>query len=246
MPVNELRRRDSWPPTILRLNDDELDDIADIEDIDVNPFSYFLTTPEDADDDLEDLSAGIESDEENTHPVREVSPSSLPRISDDLDDESYLTYEDVGRGFALPVTLQAFRDTHLSERNKKAAKILQESEIPHYHHVPPTPTLRGRGMVRLAAPGGRGRGQTHSLPRSRPRSWREPSPDVWSIPEEDEGQEQQDDSEDIISPLSLDESTDTRPPQLREEKTQSRQPVNSESPTSLPQKLKKKVRFALP
>lgn len=240
--MNEPRRRDSWPPTILRLHGEDLDDVAAIEDIDVNPFSYFLTSPEEIDDEvLEDLSAGIESDEDTTEPVREVSPSSLQRLTEHVDDESHMTPH-ITRGFALPVTLQAFTETHLSERDEKTARRSEAYDIPY--HVPPIPTLRGRRTVRLAPPGGRGRGQTRSLPGGRPHAWREPSPDVWSIPEETE--EEQDDSVDIISPLSLDNITSLPPQPAKQGKPSSGQGL-FEQPTQSPlKKIKKKVRFALP
>jgi len=243
MPLNEARRRDSWPPTILRLNDEDLGDIAEIEDIDLNPFSYFLTSPEEFDEELEDLSAGIESDEEIAPSVREVSPSSLQRIPEDVEDDSYLT-QDVGRGFAQPVTLQSFTEIHLSEQYKKTTnRGTDEFDGPNYGHIPPTPTLRGRGTIRLGVPGGRGRGQTRSLPGVRPHSWQEPSPDVWSIPEENE---EQDDSADIMSPLSLNDAEESKMPQVHEEKAPSQHGLEENPTTSPLKKLKKKVRFALP
>lgn len=133
MPFNELPSKgDSWPPTLLRLSSDPTStqtpritisapspspsppsDASDPSNpIDENPFSFFLTHPdndfdlddqeeEDPDeffyhdnepyvhsdlDDDEDLSAGIETpDSDNGTAVREISPSSLQRAMKDLD-----------------------------------------------------------------------------------------------------------------------------------------------------------------
>jgi hypothetical protein len=136
MPFNELPSKgDSWPPTLLRLSSDPTStstptpaitisapspspsspiDASDASNaIDENPFSFFLTRPdnefdlddedgeEDPDeffyhdaepyvysdlDDDEDLSAGIETpDSDNGTAVREISPSSLQRAMKDLD-----------------------------------------------------------------------------------------------------------------------------------------------------------------
>ncbi|KFY18950.1 hypothetical protein V491_04648, partial [Pseudogymnoascus sp. VKM F-3775] len=88
MPSHHLIRRDSWPPTILRLGHDGSPDISDT---DANPFAYFLepVVASDVDDneDYLDLSAGIESDDTKTPKVREVSPSSLQRLPILSDEE---------------------------------------------------------------------------------------------------------------------------------------------------------------
>lgn len=203
MPQSHPNRRDSWPPTIIRLFDEDLNTIpdgdedidADIDvDIDSNPFEFFLTSPEDSvpdDEYFSDLSAGIEeATDVPTTPVREISPSSLQRLAlpPTTKDVSYLDL--AGKGYAVPLSLHDFTLSHAAA--KKNARRLPET--------PPTPVLRptsptgsdappsamaprGRRIVRL---GPRGRGKTRSLESPRPHSWREPSPDVWSIPEESE------------------------------------------------------------
>lgn len=195
----EVNRRDSWPPTILRLHEDDLSP----EEIDANPFAYFLTSSAAADDDddyeyFEDLSAGIEAPNESKTPVREVSPSSLQRTPLETDDDSH-----VGSGFAIPLSLRDFTLSHSSsKRDKKAPLNTADSGRPS---PLPTAALRGRGTMRLAPNHGRG-GQTRSrsLSSPRPHSWREPSPDVWSIPEERE-----DTGLDNVPPLSLDWAEDS-------------------------------------
>src|SRR5450432_22898 len=179
MPFQELNRRDSWPPTILRLQDDNDDDLS-VEDIDENPFAYFLTSPTPEEDDefdfFEDLSAGIEGDGTSKTPVREVSPSSLQRIPLEQEDESPL-----GKVLSLPISLRDFTLTHEKRKKEKATR---QAEL---DRTIAANAMRGRRTVRLA-PGrtARGRGQTRSLSGSRPHSWREPSPEIDSIPEERE------------------------------------------------------------
>ncbi|RDL30132.1 uncharacterized protein BP5553_10410 [Venustampulla echinocandica] len=187
MPFNQLQRRDSWPPTVLRLHDEDHDDEDfDLSDMDENPFSFFLTSPEDLDDSDEDLSAGIETSSSFKPTIREVSPSSLQRVplpesSSDEDDDPALE---------MPLTLRTFTLLHTSGRKSRTG-----------HHkslgtglgisIPENVALRGRSRVKLSptrSGHGRGSGRTRarSLGARRPQSWRLPSPDIWSIEEERE------------------------------------------------------------
>lgn len=79
-------RRDSWPPTQMRLHpsiepDDALIDDLDLSFIDDDPLNYFLTpAPSSQDDDIDmdlDLDAGIDTPKRKAPIVRSVSPSSL-------------------------------------------------------------------------------------------------------------------------------------------------------------------------
>jgi hypothetical protein len=220
----EVNRRDSWPPTILRLHEDDLSP----EEIDANPFAYFLTSPTPEDDDdyeyFEDLSAGIEATNESTTPVREVSPSSLQRAPLETADDSH-----AGKAFALPLSLRDFALAHSNSKKEKKA-ILNTTDFGH-PSPPPTPALRGRGTVRLAPNRGRGQTRSRSLSSPRPHSWREPSPDVWSIPEEKE-----DTSLDNVPPLSLDLAEDSAQASGAEEA------LIFEEPTELEKKKKPKKR----
>lgn len=185
MPFNELQRSDSWPPTIIRLSQDEPDDITAA--IDENPFAYFLTSPEDMDDflDDEDLSAGIETPDSGKSPVREVSPSSLQRAPDHVEEEVD-DDEEVDFGMAIPLTLKEFAMRHSSGRQSRTSKRTDDDLTGLGIAIP----ARGRAKVRLVPAGsGRGRGRTRSLSARRPQSWREPSPDIWSIEEEEENGE---------------------------------------------------------
>jgi hypothetical protein len=119
MPFNELQRRDSWPPTVLRLHDATAEDTKDIDE---DPFSFFLTSPDDVDlDDDEDLSAGIESSSKPT-PVRSISPSEIQKHSppspsplpfiDSDEDEEY------DYGLSMPLSLKDFTARHTNDGRK--------------------------------------------------------------------------------------------------------------------------------
>lgn len=198
MPFNSFSRRDSWPPTRIRVAS-HTDEITD-DDLDSNPFSYFLTRPEDdAEGEMQnvDLSAGIEQSTEGSSSsskqpiIRSVSPSAIQRkrldeyavYDDDDDDEDYI--RDLKTGFAVPMSLKEYLSANdVKKINHPGRKRDREPE----HKT--EPAIRGRGI--LKSPYGRGRSRTRSLSGGamRPHAWREPSPDVWSIPEaieEDDG-----------------------------------------------------------
>lgn len=161
-------RRDSWPPTILHLNDT---DIGHDPDLDHDPISFFLTVPSVYDEDDDDLSAGIESSHHEHPEVREVSPSSLQRK---LPADKPLTesWDDLGDGM---LSLADFE-------RRWEAREQQSLKDPATKSAPGSSANRGRGVAKK----GRGRGQTRSLESRRTRSWRAPSPDVYSIREGDE------------------------------------------------------------
>lgn len=212
MPFNELHRRDSWPPTVLRLRDEESENAVD--EIDENPFLFFLTAPEDVDDLLDDeaLDAGIETPNYSS-PVRAVSPSSLQRVPleevKDVDDKDY------SFGIAMPLTLKDFTLHHTSGRKSRAGKRSDDYLTGLGIIIPESSSTRGRAKVRLTPSRvGRGRGQTRSLSARRPQSWRQPSPDMWSIKEEresDDGDEQTDRKVETTEDLGLSSSA---PPTL--------------------------------
>jgi len=174
-------RRDSWPPTILRLNEI---DLFGLDEIDSNPVAYFLTTPEvfddDDDDDIEHLSAGIESDDDMFPEIRDVSPSSLQRAVLETEDDSS-ALEDSAPSLLSPTDLA---EDHISDKSPEES-CEDNTTIDTY--VPSTPAFRSRGPVRLLPKYTlRERGRTRSLSTQRRHSWLEPSQDVWSIPEEKE------------------------------------------------------------
>lgn len=188
MPFNEPSRRDSWPPTILRIREEEA---GDAEAINENPFSFFLTTPEDMDDmdDDEDLSAGIESRSSKSPQVREVSPSDIQRSPLPLEDED--EDDDVEFGMAMPLSLKDFTRKHTNDGRTFRAGKRAEEDLTGLGITIPTSAVRGRASVQLTpSRTGRGRGRARSLSARRPRSWRAPSPDLGSIVEERESDEE--------------------------------------------------------
>ena len=190
MPFNELQRRDSWPPTIVRIHDDEAS-VEDTSAIDENPFAFFLTSPEDIDDDdLEDLSAGIETSSKSPQ-VREYSPSAIQRTRPLLEDDDDEEFE---YGVAVPVSLKDFSMTHSDGRNSRQQHRTEDMLAGLGIAIPESSARRGRATVKLSpSRSRRGRGQTRSLSARRPHAWRLPSPEIGTIKEEresDDGDEE--------------------------------------------------------
>jgi len=184
MPFNELQRRDSWPPTIVRIHNEDADTSDAIDD---NPFAFFLTSPEELDeffDDDDALSAGIETPDSAKSPVREISPSALQRapLDDDDDDDD----EDYDFGLAMPLSLKDFTFKHNSGRKSRAEQRQKDGLTGLGITLQQNAALRGRARVQLVPSRGRGRGQTRSLSNRRKNSWREPSPEIFTITEERE------------------------------------------------------------
>lgn len=213
MPIEHssmASRRDSWPPTQVRLvrtgsNKGEPRPLLD--NIDQDPLTYFLTpTPGDSDDDDDfisdseddmDYDAGIVDAGSPREITRSVSPSSLAGLrkptaraaspefdSDGLtsDDEDI---EDFVR-FSPPP-----RGSSLFSRPSNAAHTFG------FRSRSPVFGTTANGFLSPASyPGPSMRGRTsfspprRNMPRAMPapfrprRLWREPSPDVWSIEEE--------------------------------------------------------------
>ena len=210
MPIHELQRRDSWPPTIIHLHEPATSERSDA--IDDNPFAFFLTTPEDIDDlfDGDELDAGIETPDSSRSPVREVSPSSLQRASvssdEDAGDEDDGEEENYDFGLAMPLSLKDFTMRHNSGRKSRAEKRKEDGLLGLGITLPLTTTstskqhtsnsIRGRPQARIvpartsssSSSSSRGRGQTRSLSNRRKNSWLEPSPEIFSIEEEKENE----------------------------------------------------------
>lgn len=160
--------------------------MEDLDAIDENPFSFFLTSPDEFDiDDDEDLSAGIESSSKIPE-VREVSPSDIQRSPLPLEDD-----EDDSFGLAMPLSLKDFSLKHTGDGRKSRAGKRADDGLKGLGIAIPEFNARGRATVRLTpSRSGRGRGQTRSLSARRPHAWRLPSPDLGSIKEERESDEE--------------------------------------------------------
>jgi len=149
---------------------------------------FFLTSPEDIDLDDEDLSAGIESSAKPAQ-IREISPSHIQKHSPPLLIEED---EDEDFGLAMPLSLKDFSRKHTNDGRKSRASQRAEDGLKGLGiEIPEFTARRGRAVVRLTpVRGGRGRGQTRSLSARRPTSWKAPSPDLGSITEERESDEE--------------------------------------------------------
>lgn len=187
----------SWPPTQLRLRDiivtpDHDSDVPILERnmdfIDDDPLTYFLTPTKEEDDPMMDFDAGI--DGPSADMIRSVSPSQLdggkknsgggstfarppspprspPALGESTDEEMEDEDEEYVRlrpnqGLLLPLSLGDF---------------FKEQALLRTASFPGSKAQRGRKAIYTA---------NSSRRRLSPRSWREPSPDVWSIAEEPE------------------------------------------------------------
>lgn len=192
-------RLDSWPPTLVRLSPTTPKDYPTLDDIDDDPLTYFLTPAPDLEDDADaammDFDAGIESPGARADDVRSVSPSSLdglaraiprarrarsppvPELADiatpESEDEAYIRFASFG--------------TSRGPAESKARPVLKQGPRLTAEALLSASTAQGpRGRSR-ASSSGRGRQQQSSTARRRGnQTWREPSPDVWSIEEETE------------------------------------------------------------
>ncbi|KXH29954.1 hypothetical protein CNYM01_11902 [Colletotrichum nymphaeae SA-01] len=254
-------RRDSWPPTLVRLAPTIPKDYPSLDDIDEDPLTYFLTPAPDLEDDDEDdmtmmdFDAGIEDDSEREI-VRSVSPSSLdgldkskgrsksppvPDLSDlatpdtDDEDEDYIRF--APHGFMIPFSLRDFAIDGLKSMAKSKSRPSKQSPLDNNVLLSPSsfPSTRGRAPVRPG--GGRGRQRTTSYRHHRPQHvWREPSPDVWSIEEETE--------EELLSEMGS--SVGAVSDMEDDEREEDAAACPAKSGDVQAAKAKKKVRFLLP
>ncbi|KAK1710308.1 uncharacterized protein BDZ83DRAFT_724078 [Colletotrichum acutatum] len=256
-------RRDSWPPTLVRLAPTIPKDYPSLDDIDEDPLTYFLTPAPDLEDDEDDMTmmdfdAGIEDDSEREI-VRSVSPSSLdgldkskgrsnsppvPDLSDlatpDTDDEEEDYIRFAPHGFMIPFSLRDFATDGLKSMAKSKSRPSKPSDNSNVLLSPSSfPPTRGRAPVRPG--GGRGRQRTTSYRHHRPQHvWREPSPDVWSIEEETE--------EELLSEMgsSVGAVSDMEDDQTEGDQTEAATTCPNKSGDVQAAKPKKKVRFLLP
>jgi hypothetical protein len=238
----------SWPPAPGRLTPSlEDDNSTDDDEFDLpllqrDPLTYFLTPPTPMDDDLEfdfDFDAGIEDPNNPPEIIRSVSPSTLDGLKryksggkskdcaildDDSDDE-----EDYIR-FKPNASFPSGLPDYIFDRPKSASTLQSRTTdallSPNSFHVG---SPRGRPARRFSPPRRVSQDMRPGLSLQRRHSWREPSPDVWSIDEEPEKETM---SERGLSSEDLQQFTRDK------NKTQ---PINI--PAAKP---KKRVRFILP
>ncbi|KAI8655891.1 Hypothetical protein NCS54_01257100 [Fusarium falciforme] len=257
MPTeSEMRsRRDSWPPTQVRLKptvSTKDDPLPSLDDIDDDPLTYFLTpAPNMDDDDLDqvmmDFDAGIEDASQPRPIVRSVSPSTLdglrkpglrpisPDTSSDIstsnnededdDDEEYISFSPSKHG------LLSLQDIFANSRPPVRPKSPAFNQSSNTTLLSPASfsnsQLRGRARGR----GRHGASSRNLTARRRAAAggqlWREPSPDVWSIEEETEEEMMSDMGSSVAAPSDVGDDE-----------------VEGEGKRAM--KPKKKVRFMLP
>lgn len=209
--------------------------LPSLDDIDDDPLTYFLTPAPEIDDDLDgdmmDYDAGIEDNSRPREIVRSVSPSTLDGLrkpglrpispdtgsditadDEDDDDEDYIRGKD---------SLLSVHDVFgTSPRPKSPA--FGYSTNGHLSSSPSSVQPRGRTW------GHHGPTRNTVLRRRAGLTWREPSPDVWSIEEETE--------EELTSDMGSSVAARSDVGDRDEERKSARKTA----------KPKKKVRFALP
>ncbi|KAK2603797.1 hypothetical protein QQS21_003999 [Conoideocrella luteorostrata] len=208
MPAELWSRRDSFPPTLIRLtrsSSNKSEPRPLLEDIDENPLTYFLTPTDN--DDMDDFGAedmlfdaGIEDANQPREIVRSVSPSTLDGLSklrakaaspdfdsdaittDEEDDENYVRFSPPSASFLAPFRGISAESFKLRSKSPPLGRAANGFLTPAASFPGPPSPPRGRprqALTRSYSAGSR-------LPPRARRLWREPSPDVWSIEEETE------------------------------------------------------------
>ncbi|KAL7795049.1 hypothetical protein V8C37DRAFT_54683 [Trichoderma ceciliae] len=191
MPMESVftSRRESWPPTQLRLTPtmsikkrSSIEPRPLLEDIDDNPLTYFLTpiSPDDEDVDMMDLDAdmmdfdaGIEDASQPREAVRSVSPSSLEGLrkpgsarpaSPDFDSDALTTDDDEDEEYIrFSPTSSPFMLSPL--RDFAIDGLGSRAKSPVFGLT--ANALLSPNSVPAPSRRGRGRGRTNSRPSSR-------------------------------------------------------------------------------
>lgn len=182
----QYTRTFSWPPSTHHLeNPVIIVTNEDLPDIDDDPYSHFISPLVEEDDPFDSLSysAGIEELESNTKLKASKFSMNLARkwahyVSKNHEQLHDLYHTTVGP--QTPPEEEAYSDIEEEEQNN-GSLLLRVKKEPEYE-----PT-RGRAAEMLARPGLRRSGKRASRTLSGKRhSWREPSVDLFTVPEEGE------------------------------------------------------------
>jgi hypothetical protein len=159
-------------------------------DMDSNPFEHFVTSPDvkqDHDDEdgwFDGFTAGIETIKIPKEEIHSFSPSSLQRPRSPSEGLRVFRTRDsisrspAGKGYAFSAPVKQFAILPAHTISKKSARPAIDLK-----KGPQLPRGRKGGNVKLG-PLGSAKAGNRERPRS--KSWREPSPDVWTIPEIEE------------------------------------------------------------
>lgn len=165
--MRSLRKRHSWPPLRKPMS------FYTSEKIDEEPFAYFISSADDRD---VFFATGLAADVGSNQRSRSLSPfhkKFTTTLSEDEADNS-------------PVAklkrwiLRMERNYFHRKSPSKETPAIHSLKVP----VTSSPPVRGRRDTRTNSSSR----VTHSLrsPPRRPRAWREPSMDLWSVAEEQE------------------------------------------------------------
>lgn len=171
--MRPLRSRHSWPPLC------EPRSLSVEQKIDEDPFAYFISPTEDLDIFFEaDLAAGIRDNRCKSRSLSPVYPRrthKLRKAWSHLADSPTLTF----KRWIDRMEKQYFH------RGSSSHTIPLPGPSESLPPPPISPPLRGRRIYRTGA----AQRVIHTMrtsPRKRPRSWREPSIDIWPVLEEQE------------------------------------------------------------
>lgn len=169
--MRSLRSRHSWPP-LRKPRSFSVD-----EKIDEDPFAYFISPAEDRDGFFEaDLAAGIRDDRwrsRSLSPVYRRRNRKFRKAWSHVADSPTSTF----KSWIERMEKQYFH-------RGPTGHTLPQPGPPESPPPPTSPPLRGRRNYRT----GTAQRVTHPVrtPPRRPRSWREPSMDIWPVLEEPE------------------------------------------------------------
>ncbi|KAF3066734.1 hypothetical protein CFAM422_009054 [Trichoderma lentiforme] len=232
MPMESVfsSRRESWPPTQLRLTPtmslkkrsviESFEPRPLLEDIDDNPLTYFLTPipAEDEDDEMDmdvdmmDFDAGIEDASQPREAVRSVSPSSLEGLrkpdsarpaSPDFDSDALTTDDDDDEEYIrFSPTSSSFSLTPLRDLAVEGLRFRAKS---------PVFGLTANALLSpnsVPAPGRRGRGRTNSRGSTRQQtrslSVRARDDHLWREPSPDVWSIEEETEEELMSDAGVD------------------------------------------
>ena len=164
------KRRHSWPAFKVHVFHHPPKDINE------NPFVFFLSAPDEPDEVLDDITAGIE----NVPRSRSLSPLLLPTHGE---ERLFMSTESTSlaklKKWIARMERRYFHHTHLLPPQEPVTPLLLAPPS-----SPGSPQSRGRSHSRGNLNGSRDTAiRSHS---GKPRVWREPSEDIWPVLEEHE------------------------------------------------------------
>ncbi len=165
------KRSHSWPP--FRIHHDQPK-----QDIDENPFAFFVSVPETAGAVAEDsLAAGIEEKAR----ARSLSPFLTRRRTVEPDLAALTAESHIAK---LKKWILKMEQRYFNHKVPNHIGVPENSPASPLQRSPGSPQLRGRGNIRGSPRTLASRVQGTRSHSAKPRAWREPSEDMWPVPEE--------------------------------------------------------------